>query len=139
MRKPFFFCICENKDADQLISAFVFAIRIVQSLYYLNPKFQAPSHLLCVCSPVCVRPGRKPRIPIFSQRGSNNKSPNIAARHKIPTKKTKPKSPPQNGQKYKLLFIRGATYFFVTIIFCLLFLCATQCPTWRLFFAFVNC
>ena len=46
MRKPAF-CICENKDADQLrsycaadpvtaqlISAFVFAIRIVQSLYY---------------------------------------------------------------------------------------------------------
>ena len=32
-------CTCENKDAvtAQLISAFVFAIRIVQSLYYLNP------------------------------------------------------------------------------------------------------
>ena len=28
----------------KLISAFVFAIRIVQSLYYLNPKFQASSH-----------------------------------------------------------------------------------------------
>ena len=46
------FCICENKDADQLrstaqlISTFVFAIRIVQSLYYLSPKFQASSHLL---------------------------------------------------------------------------------------------
>ena len=37
------FCICENKDADQLrgYSAFVFATRIVQSLYFLNPKFQA--------------------------------------------------------------------------------------------------
>ena len=35
VRKPAF-CICENKDADQLC-AFVFAIRIV-SLYYLNPK-----------------------------------------------------------------------------------------------------
>ena len=53
MRKPAFF-ICENKDADQLrgtaklISAFIFATRIVQSLYYiyLNPKFQASSHLL---------------------------------------------------------------------------------------------
>ena len=30
----------------QLISAFVFAIQIVQSLYYLNLKFQASSHLL---------------------------------------------------------------------------------------------
>ena len=30
----------------QLISAFVFATRIVHSLYFLNPKFQASSHLL---------------------------------------------------------------------------------------------
>ena len=38
MRRPAFF-ICENKDADQqLISAFVFATRIVQSLYFLNFK-----------------------------------------------------------------------------------------------------
>ena len=50
LRKPAF-CICENKDADQLrgtaklISAFVFATRIVQSLYYLNPKFHASKHL----------------------------------------------------------------------------------------------
>ena len=47
MRKPFFY-ICKNRDADtaQLISAFVFATQIVQSLYFLNPKLQAPSHLL---------------------------------------------------------------------------------------------
>ena len=49
---------------------FVFAIRIVQPLYYLNPKFQALSHLLWFYSPVCVRPGRKIRRPVFSQRGS---------------------------------------------------------------------
>ena len=30
----------------KLISAFVFATRIVQSLFFLNPKFQASSHLL---------------------------------------------------------------------------------------------
>ena len=30
----------------KLISAFVFATQIVQSLYFLNPKFQASSHLL---------------------------------------------------------------------------------------------
>ena len=65
MRKPDF-CICENKDADQLpgnvklISAFVFTTWIVQSLYYLNPKFQASSHLLWLYRPVCVGPGRKP-------------------------------------------------------------------------------
>ena len=53
------FSICENKDADQLrvfvfaypvtaklISAFGFAIRRVQSLYFLNPKSQASNHLL---------------------------------------------------------------------------------------------
>ena len=75
MRKPEF-CICENKDADQLrgnreadlISAFVFATWIVQSLYFLNPKFQASNHLLY--SPVSVRPGRKSRRPVSSQRGS---------------------------------------------------------------------
>ena len=33
MRKPSF-CICENKDADQLRGN-----RIVQSLYFLNPEF----------------------------------------------------------------------------------------------------
>ena len=64
------FCICENKDADQLISAFFSAIRMVQPLYYLNPKFQASSNLLWLYSPVCVGPGRNSRRPVFSQRGS---------------------------------------------------------------------
>ena len=44
----------------KLISAFVFAARIVQSLYFLNAKFQASSHFLWLYSPVCVGPGRKP-------------------------------------------------------------------------------
>ena len=66
------FCICENKDADQLrgISAFVFATRIVQSLFFLNLKFQASSHLLWLYSPGCAGPGQKTRKPVFSQRGS---------------------------------------------------------------------
>ena len=65
MRKPTF-NICENKDADQLRGdgeadhALVFAIWIVQSLYYLNPKFQASSHYLWLHSLVCVGPGQKP-------------------------------------------------------------------------------
>ena len=58
--------------AQLLISAFVFAIRIVQSLFYLNPKFQASSHLLWQYSPIFVAPGRKHRIPVFSHRGSNH-------------------------------------------------------------------
>ena len=59
-------CICENKDAAQLrgnreqISAFVFATRIVQSLFLLNLKFQASSCLLCLYSPVCIGPVQKP-------------------------------------------------------------------------------
>ena len=56
----------------KLISAFVFATRIVQSLFYLNPKFQASSHLVRLYIPVCVGPGRKPRRAVFSQRGSYN-------------------------------------------------------------------
>ena len=54
----------------QLISACVSATLIVQSLYFLNWKFKASSHLLWLYSPVCVGPGRKPRRPVFSQRGS---------------------------------------------------------------------
>ena len=34
----------------KLISAFGFATRIVQSLYYLNPKFQACSYIFCGCA-----------------------------------------------------------------------------------------
>ena len=44
----------------KLISAFVFATRIVQFLFYLNPKFQASSSFLCFYGLVCVRPFRKP-------------------------------------------------------------------------------
>ena len=42
------------------VSAFVFARRIVQSLYFLNPKFPASSYLLCLYSLVCLRPVRRP-------------------------------------------------------------------------------
>ena len=55
----------------QLISAFVLAIRIVRFLLYINPKCQAFSHLLWLYSSVCVGFDRKPRRPVFSQRGSN--------------------------------------------------------------------
>ena len=44
----------------KLISAFVFATRIVHSLFFLNPKFQASSMLLCLYRPVCARPVREP-------------------------------------------------------------------------------
>ena len=44
----------------KLISAFVFTTRIVQFLFFLNPKFQASSHFLRQHRPVCVIPVRKP-------------------------------------------------------------------------------
>ena len=52
VRKPDF-CICENKDADQLCGnheadqRLCFRYRIVQSLPFLNTKFHASSHPLC--------------------------------------------------------------------------------------------
>ena len=75
MRKPAF-CICENKDADQLRGdreadqRLLFATRIEQSLYFLHLKFQSSSHFLWLSSLVCIGPGRKPRRPFFSERGS---------------------------------------------------------------------
>ena len=74
MRKPDF-CICENKDADQLRGnreadqrlCFGYMDSTIPLL--LNPKFQASSHFLWLYSP--VGPGQKPRRPVFSQRGSN--------------------------------------------------------------------
>ena len=58
------FCIRENKDADscavnaQMISTLVFALQIVQSLFFLNPKFQASSLFLRLYRSVCVRSGK---------------------------------------------------------------------------------
>ena len=54
------FCLGENKGADQLRGNFVFATRIVQFLFFLNPKFQASSLLLWLYRLVCVGPDRKP-------------------------------------------------------------------------------
>ena len=38
----------------QMISPFVLAAKIFQSIYFLNMKIQAYSHLLWLYSPVCV-------------------------------------------------------------------------------------
>ena len=63
VRKPDF-CICENKDADQLCGyreanqRLCFRYIDSQSLYFLKPKFQASSHLLWLYSQVWVGPGR---------------------------------------------------------------------------------
>ena len=59
-----------SRSTAKLINAFVFATRIIQSLYFLNLKFQNSSHLVLLYSRVCVGPGPKTRRPVFSQRGS---------------------------------------------------------------------
>ena len=62
------FCICENKDADQLGGncAFFLAKFIEQYIYLLNPQFQASGHPLLPYSLVCVGPGQKPPV-MFSR------------------------------------------------------------------------
>ena len=87
-KKTGFLHLCENKGDDQLrskpISAFVSATKIVQPIFFLNPKFQASSHLLCLCSPVCFEPGRKSRRQVlscrFSQTGHSEKQGSRKAR-----------------------------------------------------------
>ena len=76
MRKPDI-RLCENKGEDlaasKLLSAplQVFATRIINPSSTLIKKIQASSLLQCLNRPVCVAPGRKPRRPGFSRRGSN--------------------------------------------------------------------
>ena len=71
------FSICENKDADQLCGNREadqrLCFRYTDSTIPLLSKFEISmllNHLLWLCSPVCVRPGQKPRRPVFSERGS---------------------------------------------------------------------
>ena len=44
----------------QLISAFIFTIRMIQFLFFFYINFHDSSFLLCVCRPVCVGPVWKP-------------------------------------------------------------------------------
>ena len=55
----------------KLITAFLFATRIVQSIFFQNLKFQVSNNRLLLYSPVCVGHGQKPRRSVFLQRGSN--------------------------------------------------------------------
>ena len=77
-RKPAF-CICKNKDADQLRGNreadqhLCFRYLDSRIPLLLNPKFEAFSHLVWLYSLVCVGPGRKSRRPVFSQQGSSDK------------------------------------------------------------------
>ena len=75
IRKPAF-CICENKDADQLRGSreadqrlcFRYTDSTIPLLH--NTKFLVSSRFLCLYSQICVRPRRKLRRQIFSGRDS---------------------------------------------------------------------
>ena len=60
----------------KLISAFVFTTRIVQFLFYLNPKFQASSSFLCLYRSVCVGPVRYTLL-VFPRGGSKFYCPHL--------------------------------------------------------------
>ena len=71
MRKPDF-CLGENKGADQLRGNREadqrLCFRYSDSTIPLLSK--SKSSFLSLYRPVCVGPGRKPRRPVFSRRGS---------------------------------------------------------------------
>ena len=50
----------------QLISAFVFAVLKVQTLFFLKNEISSSRHLLCLYSLVCVGLGRKLQRLVFS-------------------------------------------------------------------------
>ena len=61
MRKPAF-CICKNKDVDQLWSNCTADQRLCFRYHSASLiQNQASSHLLWLYIPVCVGPGQKPR------------------------------------------------------------------------------
>ena len=63
------FCLCKNKGADQLCNNCTADLRLC-----LRYTASAASSLILRVyrQDFCVGPGRKPRIPVFSLRGSNN-------------------------------------------------------------------
>ena len=101
------FSICENKGADQLRAnrAFVFATLIVQSLYFLNPKFQGSSHLLLLYSPVCVGPGPTPKEGFLVSQ-LNRKTQHQEEKETLPNRKWKDLL--MGGQ---VLFLRDLLFF----------------------------
>ena len=71
------FCLCENKGADQLRTN----CEADQRLCFRYTDAQ--SFLLRMYRPVCVRPDRKPRRPVFSRRGSLYKISDSSARYRF--------------------------------------------------------
>ena len=91
-------CICKNKDAKP-ISVFVFAKWIVQSLFFLNLKFQWSSSLRTVTVQLsfchnCLETSKF----VFSRRRDTMLKPPFYSLYRLLTLKIRPRSP-----KYKQL------------------------------------
>ena len=65
----------------------MFSTFLVQSLYCLYQKFQASSHLPWLHSPVCARPGWKPRGQVFHDAAqfhlTENSAHNMTAEERL--------------------------------------------------------
>ena len=59
----------QKQRRRSLRSALLFSIQILQSLCFLNPIFQASSHLLWLYSQISAGPGLKPRRQVFLRHG----------------------------------------------------------------------
>ena len=106
----------------KLISAFVFAIWIVQYLFFLNTKFQATSHFQWLYSRGCVRPGQNPDYwfsHVAAQIIRTRKIPNlhvtlnVSAQWKMSLRSTPPPA------CLLLTFIRRWFFFFCNFYFML--------------------
>ena len=60
---------CKAEVIAQLISVFVFATQIVQSLFFLHLKFRAAGLLLRLYRLVCVGPNGNLKLLVFSCTG----------------------------------------------------------------------
>ena len=63
------FCICENKDTDQLHgnreADQCLCFHYIDRTIPLLSKYEISSHLVWLNNLVCVGPGQKPRRPVF--------------------------------------------------------------------------
>ena len=93
IRKPTI-CICETKGADQLYSNCTadqhLCFCLIDSMIPLLLKFEASSPFPWLYRSICVRPGQKPRRPMFSCRGSFSSPPTNSLSDLNPSLSTSP-------------------------------------------------
>ena len=84
-----FFAYAKTKTQNNCaFSAFVFATRIVQSIYYLNPKFQTSSHSVAVQPGLCQTWSETPTTGFLTTR-LKSANTSVALLHKQEERITK--------------------------------------------------